>query len=73
MKKSSKQNNFMNDSENQPEAKQSRIKTVCKSEPDYVECDACRLSLLCSPVTVGDHTYDFTGKMVNRRHFFKPG
>ncbi|MCU7798801.1 MAG: helix-turn-helix domain-containing protein [gamma proteobacterium symbiont of Lucinoma myriamae] len=63
----------MSESDNTPEEKQSRKKTACKSEPDYVECDACRLSPLCSPVKVGDHTYDFTGKMVNRRHYFKRG
>ncbi|MFK5986193.1 MAG: helix-turn-helix domain-containing protein [Pseudomonadota bacterium] len=42
-------------------------------KPDYVTCDACKLSPICSPVTVGTHSYDFTGKMVNRRHFFKRG
>ncbi len=44
-----------------------------KTEPDYVACDNCHLSPLCSPVNVGEHSYDFTGKMVNRRHFFKRG
>jgi len=43
------------------------------SKPDYVNCDACKLLPFCSPVTVGSHAYDFTGKMVNRRHFFKRG
>jgi len=43
------------------------------AEPDYIACDNCHLSPLCSPVKVGDHSYDFTGKMVNRRHFFKRG
>ena len=41
--------------------------------PDYIACDKCHLSPLCSPVKVGEHSYDFTGKMVNRRHFFKRG
>ena len=44
-----------------------------KTEPKYVACDVCRLSPICSPVNVGGHTYDFTGKMVNRRHYFKKG
>ncbi len=44
-----------------------------KEEPKYVACDVCRLSPICSPVDVGGHTYDFTGKMVNRRHYFKKG
>jgi CRP/FNR family transcriptional regulator len=44
-----------------------------KAEPNYVACDVCRLSPICSPVNVGGHTYDFTGKMVNRRHYFKKG
>jgi CRP/FNR family transcriptional regulator, anaerobic regulatory protein len=39
----------------------------------YVACDACNLTPICSPVIVGSHAYDFTGKMVNRRHFFKRG
>lgn len=43
------------------------------SEPKYVACDACKLSPICSPVSVGTHSYDFTGKMVNRRHYFKRG
>ena len=43
------------------------------SEPKYVACDACKLSPICSPVSVGTHSYDFTGQMVNRRHFFKRG
>ncbi len=43
------------------------------SAPHYVACDACRLSPICSPVDVGAHTYDFTGKMVQRRHYFKKG
>jgi len=44
-----------------------------RAEPNYVACDVCRLSPICSPVSVGGHTYDFTGKMVNRRHYFKKG
>ncbi len=44
-----------------------------KEDPKYVDCDVCRLSPICSPVNVGGHTYDFTGKMVNRRHYFKKG
>jgi CRP/FNR family transcriptional regulator len=44
-----------------------------QSDPKYVACDACMLSPICSPVSVGAHSYDFTGKMVNRRHFFKRG
>jgi len=60
-------------SETRPEAEQARQKAASKSEPDYVACDVCRLSPLCSPVKVGEHSYDFTGKMVNRRHFFKRG
>ena len=43
------------------------------SEPNYVACDACKLSPICSPVSIGTHSYDFTGQMVNRRHFFKRG
>jgi CRP/FNR family transcriptional regulator len=41
--------------------------------PQYVKCDACHLSPICSPVNVGEHAYDFTGKMVQRRHHFKKG
>jgi CRP/FNR family transcriptional regulator len=48
-------------------------KILTKPEPDYIACDKCHLSPLCSPVTVGAHAYDFTGKMVNRRHHFKRG
>lgn len=44
-----------------------------KDEPNYVACDVCRLSPICSPVNVGGHAYDFTGKMVSRRHYFKKG
>lgn len=44
-----------------------------KADPKYVACDVCRLSPICSPVNVGGHTYDFTGKMVIRRHYFKKG
>ena len=44
-----------------------------KAQPQYVACDVCRLSPICSPVNVGGHSYDFTGKMVNRRHYFKKG
>ncbi|MFK5895061.1 MAG: helix-turn-helix domain-containing protein [Pseudomonadota bacterium] len=42
-------------------------------KPDYVACDLCKLSPICSPVTVGTHSYNFTGEKVNRRHFFKRG
>ncbi len=47
----------------------------CKTAntPDYVACDACKLSPICTPVNVGEHAYDFTGTMVKRRHFFKKG
>ncbi len=47
----------------------------CKTAttPDYVACDACKLSPVCTPVNVGEHAYDFTGTMVHRRHFFKKG
>lgn len=41
--------------------------------PKYVDCDDCKLSPICSPVSVGTHRYDFIGKMVNRRHYFKRG
>lgn len=44
-----------------------------KPKPDYVASDDCDLSPICSPLTVGQHTYDFTGQMVKRRHFFKRG
>ena len=44
-----------------------------RAQPKYVACDVCRLSPICSPVNVGGHSYDFTGKMVNRRHYFKKG
>ena len=44
-----------------------------KTDPKYVACDLCRLSPICSPVNVGGHAYDFTGKLVNRRHYFKKG
>ena len=63
----------MSGSDTNPETKQPRQKRASRSEPDYVVCDVCRLSPLCSPVQVGEHTYDFTGKMVNRRHYFKRG
>jgi len=43
------------------------------SDTNYVACDACKLSPICSPVAIGSHSYDFTGKMVNRRHYFKRG
>ena len=42
-------------------------------KPDYVACDACKLIPICSPVTVGNHSYNFTGEKVNRRHFYKRG
>ena len=42
-------------------------------QPDYVACDVCKLSPICTPVNVGEHAYDFTGQMVHRRHFFKKG
>ena len=48
-------------------------KSRSSSEPDYVACDACKLSPICNPVDVGGHSYDFTGHMVHRRHFFKKG
>ncbi len=54
-----------------PKTPPNKSNSAGKTEPNYVACDACRLSPICSPVDVGGHTYDFTGKMVNRRHFFK--
>ncbi|MCW8932487.1 MAG: helix-turn-helix domain-containing protein [Gammaproteobacteria bacterium] len=59
-----------NDNSNKSSDSRSSSKKI---EPKYVACDVCRLSPICSPVNVGGHTYDFTGKMVNRRHYFKKG
>jgi CRP/FNR family transcriptional regulator, anaerobic regulatory protein len=46
---------------------------MTKSKPDYVDCDACKFSPICSPINVGTKTYNFTFEKVNRRHFFKRG
>lgn len=46
---------------------------MTKSKPDYVDCDACKFSPICSPITVGSHSYNFTFEKVTCRHFFKRG
>ncbi len=49
------------------------LKSKTTGKPNYVACDACKLSPICTPVNVAGHSYDFTGQMVQRRHFFKKG
>ncbi|MBT4836677.1 MAG: cyclic nucleotide-binding domain-containing protein [Methylococcales bacterium] len=39
----------------------------------YIECEQCNLFPICDPIKLGEYSYDFIFKQVDRRVFFKRG